>query len=78
MVESPENKNHLTFALLLLFYRMTPLFSTRYRHCGVTMARVFLSYARRDLPNLQPLLQDLGAHGITVWRDQDNLYGGQH
>jgi len=42
------------------------------------MAQVFLSYARRDLPNLQPLLQSLGAHGITVWRDQDNLYGGQH
>jgi TIR domain-containing protein len=41
------------------------------------MARVFLSYARRDLPALQPLLQDLGAHGITVWRDQDSLYGGQ-
>src|SRR5215475_12821967 len=42
------------------------------------MGQVFLSYARRDLPNLQPLLQDLGAHGITVWRDQDNLYGGQY
>jgi hypothetical protein len=42
------------------------------------MAKVFLSYARRDLPTLQPLLHDLGAHGITVWRDQDNLYGGQH
>ena len=42
------------------------------------MAQVFLSYARRDLPALQPLLQDLVAHGITVWRDQDNLYGGQH
>jgi hypothetical protein len=42
------------------------------------MARVFLSYARRDLPNLRSLLQDLGTHGITVWRDQDNLYGGQH
>ena len=42
------------------------------------MAQVFLSYARSDLPTLQPLLQALGAHGITVWRDQDNLYGGQH
>ena len=42
------------------------------------MAQVFLSYARRDLPTLQPLLQDLVAHGITVWRDQDSLYGGQH
>jgi hypothetical protein len=42
------------------------------------MAKVFLSYARRDLPTLQPLLQNLVAHGITVWRDQDNLYGGQH
>ena len=42
------------------------------------MAQVFLSYARRDLPNLQPLLQGLGAHGITVCRDQDNFYGGQY
>ena len=42
------------------------------------MAQVFLSYARRDLPTLQPLLQDLVEHGITVWRDQDSLYGGQH
>jgi hypothetical protein len=41
------------------------------------MAQVFLSYARRDWPVLQPLLQDLVAHGITVWRDQDSLYGGQ-
>jgi hypothetical protein len=41
------------------------------------MAQVFLSYARRDLSNLQPLLQSLEAHGITVWRDQNNLYGGQ-
>jgi TIR domain len=41
------------------------------------MAQVFLSYARRDLPTLQPLLQNLVAHGITVWRDQDSLYGGQ-
>src|SRR5215813_3539962 len=41
------------------------------------MVQVFLSYARRDLPNLQPLLQDLVAHSITVWRDQDSLYGGQ-
>jgi hypothetical protein len=42
------------------------------------MAQVFLSYARRDLPTLQPLLQNLVAHGITIWRDQDSLYGGQH
>src|SRR5882724_7517043 len=42
------------------------------------MAQVFISYARRDFPNLRPLLQDLGAHGITVWRAQDNFYGGQH
>src|SRR3981081_2261579 len=42
------------------------------------MAQVFLSYARRDLPNLQSLLPAPGAHGITIWRDQDNLYGGQH
>jgi hypothetical protein len=38
------------------------------------MVQVFLSYARRDLPTLQDLVE----HGITVWRDQDSLYGGQH
>src|SRR5262245_43746691 len=41
------------------------------------MGQVFLSYARRDLPTLQPLLQNLVANGVTVWRDQDSLYGGQ-
>ena len=41
------------------------------------MPQVILSYARRDLPTLQPLLQDLRASGITIWRDQDSLYGGQ-
>src|SRR5215475_13181926 len=42
------------------------------------MAQVFFSYTRRDLPILQPLLQDLVEHDITVWCDQDSLYGGQH
>ena len=40
------------------------------------MAQVFLSYARRDLPTLHTTPADLAAHGITIWRDQDNLYGG--
>jgi len=42
------------------------------------MAQVFLSYARHDWPSVQPLVQSLGVHDIAVWRDQDNLYGGQH
>ena len=29
-------------------------------------------------PHLAATLQDLRAHGITVWRDQDSLYGGQN
>jgi hypothetical protein len=41
------------------------------------MTRVFLSYARDDLQVVQRLEQDLVAHGLTVWRDQDSIYGGQ-
>jgi hypothetical protein len=41
------------------------------------MTRVFLSYARDDLQIVQRLAQDLVAHGLTVWRDQDSIYGGQ-
>ena len=37
------------------------------------MPQVILSYARRDLPTLQPLLQELRASGITIWLDQDSL-----
>ncbi|MBM3224340.1 MAG: TIR domain-containing protein, partial [Candidatus Tectomicrobia bacterium] len=44
---------------------------------GAIMTQVFLSYTRHDLPTLQPLLRDLGTHGITIWRDQEHLYGGQ-
>ena len=42
------------------------------------MTRVFLSYARDDLQVVQRLEQELVAHGLSVWRDQDSIYGGQH
>jgi hypothetical protein len=41
------------------------------------MTRVFLSYARNDLQVVQRLEQEIVAHGLTVWRDQDSIYGGQ-
>jgi hypothetical protein len=41
------------------------------------MPTLFLSYARADLALVEPLLRDLAAHGLTVWRDQDSLYSGQ-
>ncbi len=40
------------------------------------MPKVFISYARSDLNRAQELEQALRAHGVSVWRDQHNLYGG--
>ena len=42
-----------------------------------TMPGVFMSYARSDLEPVLAIEQGLRAAGITVWRDQDKLYGGQ-
>jgi hypothetical protein len=41
------------------------------------MTGVVLSYARDDWQVVQRLAQELVAHGLTVWRDQDSFYGGQ-
>ncbi len=40
------------------------------------MPNVFISYARADLNRAQALEQALHAHGVSVWRDQHSLYGG--
>jgi len=36
-----------------------------------------MSYSRDDLSAVQPLERALQAHNITVWRDQESIYGGQ-
>ena len=41
------------------------------------MSNVFLSYARVDLAPVLAIEQGLRAAGVSVWRDQDKLYGGQ-
>jgi hypothetical protein len=41
------------------------------------MPRVFISYARTDLSAVRPIEHALRSHGITVWRDQESIYGGQ-
>ena len=42
------------------------------------MPTIFISYCRVDAPSVQPLAEALRADGIHVWRDVDNLYGGEH
>ena len=39
---------------------------------------VFISYNRDDLSLIEPLEQALKAKGITVWRDQERVYGGDN
>lgn len=42
------------------------------------MPTVFLSYARADLPLIEQLEAQLKNHpAISVWRDQEKIYGGQ-
>src|SRR5262249_51927599 len=41
------------------------------------MENIFLSYARNDLSAVLPLAQSLAESGISVWRDQESIYGGQ-
>jgi hypothetical protein len=42
------------------------------------MPSVFLSYFRSDLPLIEQLEAQLTAHpDISVWRDQENIYGGE-
>jgi hypothetical protein len=42
------------------------------------MPTVFLSYSRADLPLIEQLEAQLTAHpDISIWRDQEKIYGGQ-
>lgn len=41
------------------------------------MPSVFVSYSRADLASVTALHRALEGHGIDVWRDQEDLYGGQ-
>jgi hypothetical protein len=41
------------------------------------MPKVFISYSRDDLNRAQALEQALHTHGVSTWRDQHNLYGGE-
>lgn len=42
------------------------------------MPSIFLSYSREDLPLIEKLEVQLRKHaGISIWRDQEKLYGGQ-
>ncbi|MGD1891961.1 MAG: TIR domain-containing protein [Cyclobacteriaceae bacterium] len=38
---------------------------------------VFLSYCRDNIAEAQQIQQQLQSQGITVWRDQESIYGGQ-
>ncbi|MBA3967789.1 MAG: toll/interleukin-1 receptor domain-containing protein [Nitrospirales bacterium] len=41
------------------------------------MPNAFLSYARTDLEKVQPLLAELANKGMSIWRDQEKIYGGE-
>lgn len=42
------------------------------------MPTVFLSYSREDLPHIEQLEAQLKTHpDISIWRDQEKIYGGQ-
>jgi len=42
------------------------------------MPTVFLSYSREDLPLIERLQAQLTSHSdISIWRDQEKIYGGQ-
>ncbi len=42
------------------------------------MPTVFLSYSRADLPLIEQLETQLKSHHqISIWRDQEKIYGGQ-
>ncbi len=42
------------------------------------MPSVFLSYSHEDLPLIEQLETQLKSHPeVSVWRDQDKIYGGQ-
>jgi hypothetical protein len=43
------------------------------------MPTVFLSYSRADLPLIEQLIARIQTptSDITIWRDQERIYGGQ-
>lgn len=42
------------------------------------MPTIFLSYARADLPLIEQLVRQLTTDPeISIWRDQEKIYGGQ-
>lgn len=42
------------------------------------MPSLFLSYTREDLPLIQQFEAQLKAHpDLSIWRDQEKIYGGQ-
>ena len=42
------------------------------------MPTIFLSYSRADLPLIEELEAQLKNHPeISIWRDQEKIYGGQ-
>lgn len=41
------------------------------------MSNAFLSYTRTDLDEVRPLLEDLSSKGFSIWRDQEQIYGGE-
>ena len=41
------------------------------------MPSAFLSYARTDLDEVLPLLEELSNNGIAIWRDQEKIHGGE-
>ena len=45
--------------------------------CRKKMPKVFISYSRNDLDSVQKLEEQLIARKVSVWRDQENIYGGQ-
>jgi hypothetical protein len=40
------------------------------------MGHIFLSYSRDDIEIVGPLIGRLGAAGVTVWIDREDVQGG--
>jgi hypothetical protein len=47
-------------------------------HPGIRQAEVFVSYASRDRDRVVALARHLEAAGITLWRDQSEILGGEN